>query len=96
MDFQTLLLSPLSSHGAKRATLVEALDAADVQSLIHYPIPPCLQKAYAQLGMVRGSLSIAERLADEVLSLPLSEHLSPADVDAVADAICSAPRGSGR
>jgi dTDP-4-amino-4,6-dideoxygalactose transaminase len=39
-------------------------------------VPPHLQKAYAELGFTRGSFPISENLADEVLSLPMSAHLS--------------------
>jgi dTDP-4-amino-4,6-dideoxygalactose transaminase len=46
-----------------------------VQTIVHYPVPPHLQQAYAPLGLGRGSFPIAERLADQVLSLPMSPHV---------------------
>jgi len=44
--------------------------------MIHYPLPPYRQKAYADLGLARGSFPIADQLADQVLSLPMGPHLS--------------------
>ena len=58
-----------------RAKIQEALHGAGLGTLIHYPIPPHLQHAYSDLGLGRGALPLAERLADEVLSLPMGPHL---------------------
>ncbi len=53
-----------------------------IDTLIHYPIPPHLQQAYAGLNLPRGSFPLAERLADEVLSLPMGPHLDVAALSA--------------
>ena len=68
----------------RRAEVQEALAAAGIGTLVHYPIPAHLQPAYAHLGVPRGSLPVTERLADEVLSLPLYPELPLAQVDEVA------------
>ncbi len=47
-----------------------------VETLLHYPIPPHLQAAYRDLGLVEGSLPISEAIHREVLSLPMGPHLS--------------------
>lgn len=70
-----------------RDALKARLDAAGVQTLIHYPIPPHLQKAYADLGYKPGDFPIAEQLATEVLSLPIGPHMTDAEIDAVIDAV---------
>jgi dTDP-4-amino-4,6-dideoxygalactose transaminase len=70
-----------------RAELQKALDAVSIGSLIHYPIPPHLQQAYADLGLPRGSFPLAETLAETVLSLPIGPHMSLESVDAVASAV---------
>lgn len=75
---------------ADRQALQAKLDGK-VQTQIHYPIPPHLQKAYSELGLRRGSFPIAERLADRVLSLPIGPHLSAKDVELTIDAICDEP-----
>lgn len=67
----------VASHLAKKG----------IETLVHYPVPPHLQKAYASLGFKRGALPISEQLADEVLSLPMGPHLSEADVAEVIGAL---------
>ena len=74
----------------RRAELVAALDKAGIGSLIHYPIPPHLQQAYADLGQPRGSYPLAEKLAETVLSLPIGPHVSPETVDRIAAVVRSA------
>lgn len=59
----------------KRAALQQRLQAAGVGTLIHYPIAPHMQQAYAALGLAPEQLPLARQLADEVLSLPMGPHL---------------------
>lgn len=61
-----------------RDDLRQQLSARGIQTLIHYPIPPHLQQAYSDSSWP--SLPVAERLANEVLSLPMGPHLSEEDV----------------
>lgn len=70
-----------------RDALKARLDAAGVQTLIHYPIPPHLQRAYTDLGHGPGDFPIAEQLAGEVLSLPIGPQMTEAEVDTVIAAI---------
>jgi dTDP-4-amino-4,6-dideoxygalactose transaminase len=72
-----------------RAGLSAALDQAGIQTLVHYPIAPHRQQAYAELGFGPGSFPIAERLAEEVLSLPLGPHLPREQAERVADSVRS-------
>jgi dTDP-4-amino-4,6-dideoxygalactose transaminase len=59
----------------QRAVLQKALTEGDIGHLIHYPIPPHLQKAYQGLGLNQGSLPVAEKYAGEALSLPIGPQL---------------------
>ena len=61
---------------AKREYLQKSLKDQGIETLIHYPIPPHLQKAYVELGHGAGSFPVAERMAEEVLSLPLWPQMS--------------------
>ena len=70
-----------------RAELVKALDAEGIGSLIHYPIPPHLQQAYADLGLSKGRFPVAEKLAARVLSLPMGPHLTPDAIARVAHVV---------
>jgi len=68
----------------RRDALLQALTEAGIGTLIHYPIPPHRQQAYAHLGYPDGAFPIAEQLAAEVLSLPMGPHLGVANAKTVA------------
>lgn len=71
----------------RRDWLRDQLKARGIDSQVHYPIPIHLQEAYRDLGYGRGSLPITERVASEILSLPMNLGLSEADVRFVGEAI---------
>jgi len=73
----------------ERDRLAKHLRARGIDTLIHYPIAPHLQPAYAALGMRDGSLPIAESLHRQVLSLPLWPEMTVEQVDAVVEGIRS-------
>lgn len=73
----------------RRDALQAHLAAAEIGTQIHYPIPPHLSKAYAEAGWKCGDFPIAERLANEVLSLPIGPHHTEAQIDEVCAAIRS-------
>lgn len=60
----------------RRDALQRALRDKGVETLIHYPLPPHRQQAYADLETA--AQPIAERLASEVLSIPIGPHLDEA------------------
>lgn len=67
----------------QRDAFAQALSAAGIGTVIHYPIPPHLQPAYEPLGIAAGSLPISERLHREVISLPMSPVISLDQADEV-------------
>ena len=71
----------------ERDALQARLAAAGIGSLIHYPLPPYRQQAYAGLGIDPARFPVSEALAAEVLSLPMGPHLSDAQVAAVIAAV---------
>jgi dTDP-4-amino-4,6-dideoxygalactose transaminase len=73
----------------QRDKLQAALKEAGIGTIIHYPVPPHLQKAYADSQLKPGSLPICETLAREVLSIPIGPHLSGESQQAVISAIKS-------
>ena len=58
---------------------------AGVGTLIHYPIPPHMQQAYALAGYVQGQLPIAEKIANQCLSLPIGPHLAIEQIPCVIE-----------
>ena len=76
----------------QREALQEHLAKCGVQTLIHYPIPPHKSGAFSPNSGSRFanlSLPIAEKLANENLSLPIGPHLSEASVDLIGHAMQS-------
>jgi dTDP-4-amino-4,6-dideoxygalactose transaminase len=63
-------------HHPKRDDLQRELRTANIETLIHYPIPPHLTEAYAPHGLA-GRFPVSEKLASEALSLPIGPHMSP-------------------
>ena len=67
----------------QRDILQKQLDDAGISTLIHYPIPPHLQRAYSSSGYVKGDLPIAEKMAVQLLSLPIGPQLKKEEIDCV-------------
>ncbi len=78
------IFSLRSSH---RDELQKHLDRKQIGTLIHYPVPPHLQKAYAQLGHKRGDFPIAEAIANTSLSIPLFPGITPSEQQHIISAI---------
>lgn len=74
-------------HCKERARLIDYLNQKEIGSIIHYPIPPHLSKAYENLNIKKGALPITERFADEVLSIPLYNGMTSLEQDEVIDAL---------
>lgn len=71
----------------ERDALLRWLTEAGIGCLIHYPVAPHLQPAYAQLGHRAGDFSVAESIAAEALSLPIGPHLTEEQQDRVIEAV---------
>jgi dTDP-4-amino-4,6-dideoxygalactose transaminase len=71
----------------KRDELQQHLATNGIGTLIHYPIPPHLQQAYAYLGYNKSDFPIAEDLARTCLSLPLWVGMTQEQVLKVSDCI---------
>jgi dTDP-4-amino-4,6-dideoxygalactose transaminase len=72
-------------RSAHRDELARVLDASSIGTGIHYPVPCHRQEGFA--SSAHGPLPVAERVADEILSLPMSPHLTLGAVDRVCDVI---------
>ena len=72
---------------ARRDRLAKLLDEAGVGTVIHYPVAPHLQLAYAHLGLGRGAFPIAEAIHAQVLSLPMGPTQSTERTARVIDAV---------
>ena len=70
---------------AERDALQKHLVAHNIQTLIHYPVPPHKQPAYKEWNEY--SFHVSEKIHNEVLSIPISAVLSHADIQIVIDVI---------
>lgn len=84
----------------ERAALMQQLGAKGIGTGIHYPIPLHLQSAYRGLGHAEGDYPVTERVAREIVSLPMFPGLTAEQQDRVtagvkAFAVASAGAGAG-
>ena len=70
-----------------RDGLMQYLKDRDIGTIIHYPVPPHLQKAYGYLGKKKGDFPVSEQLADEVLSLPVYNGMTQDEIQTVINTI---------
>ncbi|MDE2027408.1 MAG: DegT/DnrJ/EryC1/StrS family aminotransferase [Candidatus Omnitrophica bacterium] len=70
-----------------RDKVMEAMKAQGIGVLIHYPIGLHLQEAYAELGYKKGDFPVAEKVADQVMSLPMFPHMTREQVETVVAAL---------
>jgi len=73
----------------QRDALQKKMADSGIGALIHYPIPPHLQQAYASAGYIKGQFSIAEQMAKQMLSLPIGPHFTVQQQDYVVSKINS-------
>ena len=70
-----------------RDGLIKALLEKDIHCGIHYPLPLYLQEAYHFMGLRKGSFPVAERCAEELVSLPMFPELSKEQIEYVVTKI---------
>ena len=75
-----------------RDRVLKELQAAGIGAGIHYPVPIHLAPAFAGLGYTEGSFPVAERTADQLLSLPIFAEITPEQQQRVADTLKAALR----
>src|ERR1700734_1317663 len=75
-------------RAADRDGLQKGLEAAGIQTAVHYPLPIHLMPAYADPRYQAGDFPVAEACAKTVLSLPLYSHFSTREVEEVAARVC--------
>ena len=71
----------------KRDEFQKFLKNQGVETIIHYPVPPHLSKAYEFPHLPDGSFPIAEEIAATELSLPISPHMGIADAQFVVETV---------
>jgi dTDP-4-amino-4,6-dideoxygalactose transaminase len=72
---------------ADREALQAELSRQNIGTGIHYPVPLHQQKAYSHLGYKTGDFPVTERVAPEIVSLPMFPQLTSQQIDSVVDAV---------
>jgi dTDP-4-amino-4,6-dideoxygalactose transaminase len=73
--------------GGRRDKIVAGLKAEGIPTAIYYPIPLHRQQAYKHYPVGEGGVAVSDRLAGEVLSLPMHAYLDTATQDRIIDAV---------
>lgn len=73
----------------KRAKLQKYLAERGISTIIHYPLPLHRQKAYRYLGYRRGQLPVAEKIASEILSLPIYPEMTKRQIKYICAAVAN-------
>ena len=59
------------------------LKEEDVPTAVHYPIPLHLQEVFKYLGYKKGDFPISERIASEIISLPMNPYICDEEIDCI-------------
>lgn len=70
-----------------RDKVLEAMKKKGIGVLVHYPIPVHLQGAYSEMGYKKGDIPVSEKIADEILSLPMFPHMKIEQVEYVCGSL---------
>ena len=71
----------------QRERLLKHLESCDIGTGLHYPVPLHMQKVFSSLGYRKGAFPVTEKLAGEILSLPIYPELTDDQLGFVCDAI---------
>jgi dTDP-4-amino-4,6-dideoxygalactose transaminase len=80
----------------QRGPLMSRMKEQGVDPMVHYPIPVHLQEAYGFLGLERGTYPEAERMADEIVTLPMYPELTDEQASTVVRVVASYFESEGR
>jgi len=81
--------SVLADSTEHRKAIMQKLSENSVPSVIYYPKPLHLQKAFAELGYESGDFPVSEDIAGRIFSLPMHPYLEPDDIEKICELINS-------
>ncbi len=86
-DKHAMHLYVIRVSASDRNSLLAFLNKAGIGAGIHYPVPLHLQPCYKNLGYKRSDFPVAEKIADEIISLPMFPELTIEQIDYVGSVI---------
>lgn len=104
-DIETPVTAAFTSHvfhqytlrlkeGVNRERLQQLLKDEGIPSMVYYPVPIHLQKAFAELGYREGDFPVTEKLAKTVISLPMHTEMTDEMQHYIADNFCNSLKKS--
>ncbi len=72
---------------SKRELLKKYLNQNGIPTAVHYPIPLHLQECFKYLGYRKGDFPVAEKIANEILSIPMNPYLEDNEIDYICNCI---------
>ena len=86
--YQSYVIRVLKGGRERRNAVMNHMQKAGIQTGIHYPVPLHLTDAYQALGYPKaGSMPVTEKLAGEILSLPMYPELGREQIDYVVQTV---------
>ena len=85
----------LKIQNGKRDKLKSYLAEKGIPSMVYYPVPLSLQKAFKHVAYNKGDFPVTEKLCTEVLSLPMHTELSPAQLKYIVDNVLEGIKNHG-
>lgn len=85
LDDRNSVYAQYSIRVKDRDKVASSLNEKGIPTAVHYPIPLHLQECYSYLGEKEGSYPVAEKVAKEIMSLPMSAFLNNDDMDYIVD-----------
>ncbi|MBB6468228.1 DegT/DnrJ/EryC1/StrS family aminotransferase [Aminobacter carboxidus] len=80
----------------QRDALMAHLSKQGISALVHYPIPPHRQQAYAVDGFSSDAFGVSDAMSDQVVSLPIGPHMSEQDARKVTSVVLDFENGTAR
>ena len=89
LEHNTTVYAQYTILSENREDIQSKLKENDIPSVSYYSVPLHLQPVFANLEHKEGDFPVAEKVANQCLSLPMSPYLSEVDQTKVIDAISS-------
>ncbi|SMC09974.1 DegT/DnrJ/EryC1/StrS family aminotransferase [Nitratiruptor tergarcus] len=76
-----------SIRALNRDELQEKLKESGIPTVVHYPMPLHMQKCFNYLGYKKGDFPVAEKVSEEIMSLPMNPYLSNDEIDYITQKV---------
>jgi UDP-2-acetamido-2-deoxy-ribo-hexuluronate aminotransferase len=76
-----------------REELAQFLKGRGIPTMVYYPVPIHLQKAFSYLGYKQGDFQVSEKLSDSVISIPMSPYILDSEINFIIDCLIEFAKG---